>query len=348
MRISVNLLTITSTWQSRHPGRRSYRCQLTSSSALSPSLVSTHLASASHPPFFQQTGRHFSPALRRALSCRRTRVASALYGLRFSTNRIPLLASSGGLSRVNARELCWHVVASVSTNRSHFSPACWRTLSRRRTRVASALRGLHFSTNRTPLLTSSLAGSLVASDPRLRPLGHHFSPAQQPAGALSRADGVLSALTTMCPRSPTRRTLPLASMPAHWLSHVSTCISFRIACSARLTVRGCHHAHIKVVSTGIKPYASAPVSLIHSYTMGTFAFLCGASSAVCVAGSFSPGRQLTRPHSTSGKPPVAFASSLLLCTCLLYVLCTSPAPGSQPPVRGPGKFAAPSICASSL
>ena len=73
---------------------------------------------------------------------------------------------------------------------------------------------------------------LMASGPRLSP------PAQQPAGALSRADGVMSALTAMRPRSPMRRTLPLASMPVHWLSRVSTCISFRIAHSARLTVRG--------------------------------------------------------------------------------------------------------------
>ena len=106
MRISLNLLTITSTRQSRHPGRRGCHCQLTSSSALSPSLVSTHLASASRPPFFQQTGRHFSPALRRALSCRRMRVASALYGLRFSTDRMPLLASSLAGSLVSTHASC--------------------------------------------------------------------------------------------------------------------------------------------------------------------------------------------------------------------------------------------------
>ena len=58
------------------------------------------------------------------------------------------------------------------------------------------------------------------------------------------------------------------------------------------------------------------------------------SSAVCVTCSFL-GRQLTRPHSASGRKALWLSptSSLLLCTCLLYVVCTSPAPGSQPPVR---------------
>ena len=81
---------------------------------------------------FQQTGRHFSPALRRAL--------------------VSTYASCVGM--------LW---PPFSTNQSHFSPASWRTLSRRRTRVASALCGLRFSTNRTPLLASSLAGSLVSA-----------------------------------------------------------------------------------------------------------------------------------------------------------------------------------------
>jgi hypothetical protein len=99
-------------------------CQLASSSA--PSPVLTHLASTSRPPLFnrpdaisrqragvlshvdacelrrhlvasvfQPTGCHFSPACRRALSCRRTRVASAPRGLRSSTrtSRMPLPAS---------------------------------------------------------------------------------------------------------------------------------------------------------------------------------------------------------------------------------------------------------------
>jgi hypothetical protein len=68
-----------------------------------------------------------SPARWRALSCRCTRVVSTPRGLRFSTIRTPFLA--GVLSRVNARELCRHFVASVFRPAGcHFSPACWRAL----------------------------------------------------------------------------------------------------------------------------------------------------------------------------------------------------------------------------
>ena len=180
----------------------------------------------------------------------------------------------------------------------HFSPAHWRALLCRRARVASAPRGLRSST---------------------RPLGCHFSPTQQPAGALSRADGIMSALTTMRPRSPTRRTLPLASRPDYWLSSVSTCIAFRIARSVRLTVHGCHHAHIKVMSTGIKPACThycvhwyqtirkCPWSLIHSYAMGAFSFCVGRAPLPALQAPFREGSSLALTVLWAGKPSVAFA-----------------------------------------
>ena len=101
------------------------------------------------------------------------------------------LASSPAPSRVDARELRRHIAASV------------------------------FSTNRTPFLASSLTLSC-----RYVSHWHDSSPtrtSQTPfpasstlAGGLSHADATPSALTNMCPRSPTRRMPLLARVPAHW------------------------------------------------------------------------------------------------------------------------------------
>jgi hypothetical protein len=98
--------------------------QLASSSAPSPVLM--HLASTSRPPLFNRPD---------AISCQR----------------------AGVLSCIDARELRWHLAASIfqPTGR-HFSPACRRAHSCRRTRVASAPRSLRSSTrtSRTPLPAS--------------------------------------------------------------------------------------------------------------------------------------------------------------------------------------------------
>jgi hypothetical protein len=97
-----------------------------------------------------------SPARWCALSCRCTRVVSTPRGLRFSTIRTPFL--TGVLSRVDARELRRHFVASVFQPAGrHFSPARWHALSCWCTRVASAPRGLWSSTrtSRKPLPASS-------------------------------------------------------------------------------------------------------------------------------------------------------------------------------------------------
>jgi hypothetical protein len=143
-----------------------------------------------------------------------------------------------------------------------------------------------------PLSASSPARrpslSCRRSSPRVlcpRPLGHHFSPAQQPAGAFSRANDLASALITMRPRSPTRRTPLLASVPAHWLSRASSGITFCSARSARFVVSlvwspdyfvvcGFHHAHIKAASIGIQPHANAHASIL-SYATRAFTFSVG-------------------------------------------------------------------------
>ena len=93
-------MTITSTWQSPHPGRLGCHCQLTSSLAL---------------------------------------------------------------SRVDVRELRWHVVASVFNQPE---PLLASELAHSLTSTHASCVGTlwpPFSTNRTPLLASSLAGSLVSA-----------------------------------------------------------------------------------------------------------------------------------------------------------------------------------------
>ena len=172
-----------------------------------------------------------------------------------------------------------------STNQSHFSPASWRTLSRRRTRVASALCGLRF-----------------------QPTGRHFSPAHWQALSCRRTRVAL-APRGLRSSTQTSRTPLLASSTIYWRTlscrqhHVGThnhasqvsnqtdatarqyasspaLSRVDVHCFSHCTLgtphcAGCHHAHIKVVSTGIKPYANAPASLIHSYAMGTFSFCVG-------------------------------------------------------------------------
>ena len=142
-----------------------------------------------------------------------------------------------------------------------------------------ARRSPRFSTNWTPLLASSLAGSLVSAH----------------TNCVGTSWPLVSTQTSRTPRlallahSPPCIPGPLASMPVHWLSRVSTCIAFRIARSARLLL------------------------------------LCGASSAVCVAGSFFPGRQLTRltvlrARKPSGAVAHIFTPAMYMSTvCSMYI-----------------------------
>ena len=126
----------------------------------------------------------------------------------------------------------------------------------------SSPRVLRVSTDRTPLLATSLTCSLVSAHTSCvgtswpPVLDSHLSDAtsrqlNNPL-AHARADNVISSLST---RSPTRRTPLLASVPAHRLTPASTCTA--LPCHWYRTM----HAS-KATSPGIEPYTNhcIPVS----------------------------------------------------------------------------------------
>ena len=198
---------------------------------------------------------------------------------------------------------------------------------------------------------------LMSSGPQLGPLRRHFPPAQR-SPADSHADGVASALVNMRPRSPTRRTPLLASVPGCQLTSSLArrrALLFVALCS-------CHHTSLQAVSTGIEPYTN---HCVHWYPTvrkcscvtdsltrhGSLLLLCGVSSAACVALRLLAGNAARSPSQCFGPespPRLPPASSLLLCTCLLYVVCTSPLRAPyEPPLRSnftEGRIAAPLCC----
>ena len=190
---------------------------------------------------------------------------------RSSTSRAPLHTSSP------AR---WHTFVSthascVATSRPPLSTNRTPPSRQLTNSLASSLVSTHAScvaTSRPPLFqpagrrfsrppvfnrsdatyqpSSSLEGSLarVLRSSTLED-GRHVPPAQQPAGALSRACGGAAALVTTRPRSPTRRTPPLVSVTTDGLP-----LARRRASHARrasLCVVATGTTHLRATSTGI-------------------------------------------------------------------------------------------------
>ena len=179
-------------------------------------------------------------------------------------------------------------------------------------------------------LASSLAGSPASTHavaPVFQPTGRHFSPAHW------RALSCLRTRIASAPRGLWSRLRPLGRhVLPYWRTH--------------------HHASQdrSPVCQFTGSLACRRALLFALHAQHAFSFCVGqAPLSASQAPSFREGSLLASqcfgPESPLGLSPI---SSLLLCTCLLYVVCTSPAPGSLPPVRGPCKFAAPSIWASSL
>ena len=234
----------------------------------------------------------------------------------------------------------WSSGLSLPTHQLVGPLSCRRTLRRP--------RDLRFSTDRTPFLVSSPACSLVSTHASC--VGTSWPPVPDSDHQLNNPLAHSLVLTASCRHSPP--CVPGLQRDERYRSPVCQFTGSLARRRALLFALHTRHASlcvdIKVVSTGIKPYANAPASLTHSYAMGAFSFCVGrALLSASQTPSFREGSLLALTVLRAGKPSVAFAHIL---TPAMYMptVCSMCTLGSQPPVRGPGKFAAPSIWASSL